>query len=146
MTGQDDERAEADFAWLMGVLWNQPDPELEEFRKLDREGQAIVAAELGNLDALREMFPRHAKFINEPKEWMRGKHRPKVKWDPHSDYLRRVREAYADAKRIRALAKEYKRELTRPANWYAARFWGLDEWEVAEFRPSGKKDGRASSA
>lgn len=139
MTGQDDELAEADYVWLKDVLWNQPDPELAEYKKLDREGQAVVAADMGNLEPLREMFPGHAEFINEPREWMRGRHRPELKLDADSDYRRRLQAAYADAKAIRALAKEHERELARNANWYAARFWGLGEQEVADFHPSGKK-------
>jgi hypothetical protein len=139
VTGQDNELAEADFVWIKELIWNQPDSELEEYEKLDREDQAVVAAEMGNLEPLREMFPCHAKFINYPKEWPRGKHRPKLKLDGDSDYRRRLQAAYEDAKAIRALARKHKRKLARNANWYAARFWGIEEQDLEDFRPSGEK-------
>ena len=45
--GVTDEVVKADLIWIKDVLGNQPDPELEEYKKLDREGQAVVAAEMG---------------------------------------------------------------------------------------------------
>jgi hypothetical protein len=134
-----DEVDKADLVWIKDVLWNQPDPELEEFSKLDREGKAAIAAEMGNLDPLREMFPCHAKFINYPKKWPRGKHRPELKLDGDSDYRRRLQAAYEDAKAIRTLARKHKRKLARNANWYAARFWRIEEQDLEDFHPSGEK-------
>jgi hypothetical protein len=145
---------EAELHWLEAELLRRVEADFvcKQARAVagaNYENVALGAAAEGNLRPLRRMYPRIAEYINPP-TGPRGRHRPRPKQhDGDADYRFRVRAAYEDAKRIRALWREREGRVVRKqsgqsANWFAAKLWDLGgENEVEAGRPSGRKS-RAS--
>lgn len=145
--------------WFVGACDGPIDGELSEVfrqaheqspivRALSRnEAAAVEAAEQGNIEPLRLMFPRHAKFINFPKnknvkkgEGMKKRQPAPFKGDivdPFADPRFRRAAARDDAARIRAMWKKYYDKVQRPthlglvtAEKIAADRWGIGEDEI----------------
>jgi hypothetical protein len=106
------------------------------------EAWALQEAERKNLEPLRKLDPKRARFINLPKLGKPGDHFKKaINHDPLAPH-RRLEEAVAELPRIRAILKKYYQghsnrpsgELT--AEKIAAERWGLAEADVLKRRVS----------
>jgi hypothetical protein len=110
-----------------------------------------LATDRNDVEALRRLFPTHARLINQPRGLKRGEHFKKP--PPHPARVR-LEQALAELPHARALLKKfYEWESARPlrgqvtAEQVLAGRWDLDEKEIRKRRPSRErlKRERASS-
>ena len=131
----------AEFRWIEAELLRRLDADFirDQAAAAQPLDIALDFAERGDLERLRKMYPRLARFIKPPKRRMGPPKKPAIT----SDKSFRARAAYADARRIRAIWREragrtVHRVCGHLAQWYAAKLWDLEvEDDVEAGRPSG---------
>lgn len=133
--GADETKRRQMEAWVNQKLDEITKPSGDEWLRLlkNPEDVALQFAEGGDVEPLRKMFPKHARFINLPK-LKRGEHFK----DATEVWLQRALE---DVPRIRDIWREYFGKTNRPrgeltAEEIAARRWHLSSDEVRKRRIS----------
>jgi hypothetical protein len=141
--------------WLEAVLWKEMEERIEAIERYEQtpeeikemeegfdQGEAIWLAEThGIMEPVRKRFPRLAKLLNPPPRPGKGKRFPKNKFYAalHSPLYSKLSQAVWDAERIRAIWKEHYRPKPKGyglAEDIAARMWGLQVHQVAEWKAS----------
>jgi hypothetical protein len=123
------------------LFWESLANSYDQIRFNLSEPAAVEAAEQGDIEPLRGMFPQHARFINLPKlrrgrTWKKKK--PKYPFPPR-DRRDRLELAVAEERSVRAIWKEHygrtnqslKDGQLTPGEIVAER-WGLNPEEVIE--------------
>jgi hypothetical protein len=115
--------------WVREVASKPRDPQAAAVQA------AIASAEYGNLDPLRKLLPRIARFLNPPPP-------PPPKRGPKRNYFREagnpIGEAHDDVRRVRALWREHfghvYRAISPRATEIAAARYGLTEKQLLDDR------------
>ncbi len=121
----------------------------EEIKRNDPDSYAVKLAEYGIIEPLRELYPKHAEFINLPKR-DKGQRFPDPLAEENPILL-----AALDARRIRALWKKFypgrRRNKDESAEVFAAELWKNAEppwpnikclWTVERIRDVGITPGK----
>lgn len=115
-------------AWQMS-----PEGQTAEAEQMARDnsvGPAILAAENGDIEPLRKMFPLLAPYLYPPKRKRGGQSSA-----PLAGLQTKLVYAVVQVPRIRALWRQHydkknRRKDETSAEWFAARLWGVTEDEV----------------